>query len=932
MKRIILLSIGLIFSLFSIAQISTDPALPKATDEVVITFDASNSDLAGYTGDVYAHTGVTIEGEGRWQYVIESWGNNQTQPKLTRIGENLYELLITPSVIDYYGVPNGEKITEICLVIRSASSPYDQTEDLFIPIYESGLAVSISSPTVQPFFVDGSTNFDLQIDASDAISTTIKVDDVLIHTETDNPNSFNYTILAEASGTHEILVEATDGSSTVSDNFIYVSRAIGLMEPLPEGVEDGINYTGEQEITFVLHAPYKTSVYLFGSFNSWQPIAMSKTSDIADDPDLRYWVSVDGLTPGQEYVYQFIIDEELKIADPYTEKTLDPWNDKYISSTTYPNLIEYPVDILSGIASVVEIETDEYVWEATGFTPPAKEDLIIYELHIRDFVDDDYIMSVLDKLDYLETLGVNAIELMPINEFEGNDSWGYNPSFYFASDKAYGTKNNYKKFIDECHKRGIAVIIDMVLNHSYGQSPLVQMYFDDNAGEWGQPSAENPWYNEVSPNTAYSWGNDFDHESIYTKDFIDRVNRYWLEEFKVDGFRFDFTKGFTNTPGDGWAYDIHRINILKRMANEIWVVNPNAYVILEHFTDNNEERELAEYRSNEGMGMLIWGNVNHAYNEASMGWLSNSNFSSVSYKYRGWSVPHLVGYMESHDEERLMYKNITYGNSSNPGHDVKNLDVALQRQKLLGAFYFTVPGPKMIWQFGELGYDISIDYNGRTGRKPVKWDYFNVWGRRNLYNTWAELIALRKAFPTFRTTDFTTSFSGAGKKITLLHSEMDAVIVGNFDVYEQDITVTFPSTGIWYEYFSQTEVNVESTTQTFTINPGDYRMFTSEFIERDDYILGVNTNKAEPRINNVKVWPNPSRDRINISLLSEKFEEIEVSLYDISGRKVASLYKGYLNPGENTIEWINSNTITSGLYLISISSDSYKGIEKIVFQ
>lgn len=929
MKRIILFFIALFLSLISFAQITTDPALPKATDEVVITFDASGSDLAGYTGEVYAHTGVTIEGEGRWQYVIESWGNNATQPELTRIDDDLYELLITPSVIEFYDVPDGEKITEICIVFRSASSPYDQTVDLFIPIYESGLAVSISSPTEQPFFIDGSTNFDIQINASESVSTSITIDEVTIHTETISPNDFTYTIPAEASGTHEIIVEATDGSSTVSDNFIYVARSTGLVEALPEGVEDGINFTGEQEITFVLHAPYKSSVYLFGSFNSWQPIAMSKTSDIADDPDLRYWVSVDGLTPGEEYVYQFIIDEELKIADPYTEKTLDPWNDKYISSTTYPNLIEYPVDILSGIASVVEIETDEYVWEATGFTPPAKDELIIYELHIRDFVDDDYIVSVLEKLDYLETLGVNAIELMPINEFEGNDSWGYNPSFYFATDKAYGTKNNYKKFIDECHKRGIAVIIDMVLNHSYGQSPLVQMYFDSNAGEWGQPSPENPWYNEVSPNTAYSWGNDFNHESEYTKDFVDRVNRFWLEEFKVDGFRFDFTKGFTNTPGDGSAYDIYRINILKRMASEIWNVNPNAYVILEHFTANNEEKELAEYRNDEGLGMLIWGNVTHAYNEASMGWLANSNFSSVSYKYRGWNVPHLVGYMESHDEERMMYKNITYGNSSNPNHNVKELDVALQRQKLAGAFFFTIPGPKMIWQFGELGYDISIDYNGRTGRKPVKWDYFGVWGRRNLYNAWAELISLRKAYPTFTTNNYTTSLTGAGKTITLLHDEIDAVIVGNFDVTGQNILVTFPSTGVWYEYFSQTESNFESTSQTITLGPGEYRMFTSEFIERDDFILGTN-NETLPKRFDTKIWPNPATDRINIAIYSEKIESAEIILYDINGRALASVFKGNLTPGQNTIEWINTQNIKSGIYIVSISTGSYKDVKKIV--
>jgi 1,4-alpha-glucan branching enzyme len=92
----------------------------------------------------------------------------------------------------------------------------------------------------------------------------------------------------------------------------------------------------------------------------------------------------------------------------------------------------------------------------------------------------------------------------------------------------------------------MAVIIDMVLNHSYGQSPMVRLYWDN---QLSRPAANNPWYNTVSPNPVFSWGYDFNHESIHTKNFVDRVNKFWIKEFKVDGFRFDFTKGFTNTRG-----------------------------------------------------------------------------------------------------------------------------------------------------------------------------------------------------------------------------------------------------------------------------------------------------------------------------------------------------------------------------------------------
>src|SRR5690554_7605996 len=110
---------------------------------------------------------------------------------------------------------------------------------------------------------------------------------------------------------------------------------------------------------------------------------------------------------------------------------------------------------------------------------PEVDKLVVYELLIRYFTNNGDIKTVTDTLDYLQRLGVNAIELMPFNEFEGNDSWGYNPSFYFAADKAYGTLNDYKEFVDECHARGIAVLMDMVLNHSYGQSAFAQMYLED---------------------------------------------------------------------------------------------------------------------------------------------------------------------------------------------------------------------------------------------------------------------------------------------------------------------------------------------------------------------------------------------------------------------------------------------------------------------
>jgi 1,4-alpha-glucan branching enzyme len=157
---------------------------------------------------------------------------------------------------------------------------------------------------------------------------------------------------------------------------------------------------------------------------------MNKTPD-----GNKWWVQIDSLDPNTEYAYQFLVDGTLKVADPYSEKVLDPNNDGYISSTLYPGLKAYPAGQTSGIVSTMQANKPVYTWKNNNFVRPEKNNLVIYELLIRDFTTEHSYASTLQKLDYLTNLGINAIELMPVNEFEGNSSWGYNPSFYFAPDK-----------------------------------------------------------------------------------------------------------------------------------------------------------------------------------------------------------------------------------------------------------------------------------------------------------------------------------------------------------------------------------------------------------------------------------------------------------------------------------------------------------------
>ncbi|MEL6926527.1 MAG: alpha-amylase family glycosyl hydrolase, partial [Bacteroidota bacterium] len=376
---------------------------------------------------------------------------------------------------------------------------------------------------------------------------------------------------------------------------------------------------------------------------------------------------------------------------------------------------------------------------------------------------------------------------------------------------------------------------------------------------WLNPDAKHP----------FNVGYDFNHESSYTKSFVKQVSRYWIEEYHIDGFRFDLSKGFTqsNNPNDVGAWsrrDASRIAILKEYGDFIWNIDPNSLLILEHFADNNEEKELAEY------GFMLWGNHNHNFNEATMGYLSNSNFSGVIPAVRGWSEPYLVGFMESHDEERLMYKNLEFGNA-NGDYSVKDFSTAIDRQRLANTFYWLIPGPKMIWQFGELGYEFSINRcqngsvteNCRLDKKPIRWDYFQNDDRRSLYFHIQTMTALRDSLELGDANVTKQSLAGAIKRLELVKDQTTLLAVGNFAVTDQSTSIDFPADGLWYELFSGDSVMVENgAALAMDFAPGDFMLYANQNIE-------LTTSVNELTGVAVAVFPNPSQGTIHITSNSD---------------------------------------------------------------
>ncbi|HEX2934464.1 MAG TPA: alpha-amylase family glycosyl hydrolase [Bacteroidales bacterium] len=905
MKNLLVLFLFSFFLIeYTLSQVvTTNPYLPTDNKQVVITFDATqgNKGLMGSTGDVYAHTGVITDkstSASDWKYVKAGWTVNIAACKLTSLGSDKYQLTIGPSIREFYGVPATEKILKLAFVFRSADGSNKGLEssgsDIFASVYEDKLSVTFAKPSALFTFANLSENIPIEINAIEQDSIQLIADNSRLISTT--ASTLSYSLTATGTGTHMLIAKAFKNQQFVADTSYYITKTPVETASVPAGAIDGINYIDNQTATLVLFAPYKTSVYVVGDFNNWMP---DNNYQMKKDGD-RFWITLTNLTPGQEYRYQYLIDGTLLIADPYTEKTSDPL-DRYIGSDIYPGLLPYPAGKTSEITSVLQTGQTPYAWQSSNFSAPAKEKLVIYEILIRDFTEKHDIKTITDTIPYLKRLGINAIELMPFSEFEGNESWGYNPSFYFAPDKAYGTKNDYKAFIDACHQNGIAVIMDLVLNHSYSQSPLARMYMDGD-----KPSVQNPWYNRFHnmANLDAQWGFDFNHESIYTKKLVDSIAAFWMNEYRVDGFRFDFTKGFTNTPygTTSWAsdYDASRIAILKRIASEIWKRKANAYVIMEHLAVNLEETELANH------GIMLWGNMSGAYGEAASGLVTNnrSNFSDISYKQRGWNSANLVGYMESHDEERLMYKLITKGNSYGT-YNIKTPDTALRRVELAATFFLTVPGPKMIWQFGELGYDVSIDFDGRLSPKPIRWNYFDQPARNRLFSLFQYLIKLKKEEPLFSTSDFALNVTEPIKTIRLSLNGQHAMIVGNFDVTAKSTAVPFPAAGKWYDHFTGDSITLTTTDYEISLAPGEYHLFTSSKLAS---FPSVPTDAPVIETSAIRVYPNPFTDYI----LIETPENIrKISIYNMAGKLLKEQYGDFQKP-------INLSKLSTGVYLMTV--------------
>ncbi|WP_295231012.1 alpha-amylase family glycosyl hydrolase [uncultured Chryseobacterium sp.] len=926
--------------IFGQISYSITPNPFNETDQITLTVPGNQIDESAW--------GVTNNAIYIWTWSLDanyqnsqdcptngSWNNSNDLNKLNyNATTDTYSLTFTPTV--FY---NRTGIGRIGFLLKNKTGAH-QTSDNFVNVGVLSLSLTnpaanslTSVPSGNSVTVTGTTNV--------AATFQLKANGVVVHSTSAPSTSYSYTYTVTGDADMELI--ATQGSASKSAAFVVQVPRNVVSQAIPSWIRQGINYnpTDNTKVGLALYAPYKNFVHVIGSFNNWAVNDNYLMKRDTTNPDL-YWIELSGLTPQQLYTFQYRTNDLKKVADPYSPQILSSYDDQWISSTTYPGLPPFPSGQGFEVSAFKTGQT-AYNWQVTNFQRPSKDNLVVYELLLRDFTQEKNWQSLINKITYLKNLNINAIELMPIMEFDGNVSWGYNTSFHYALDKAYGTPEKFKEFVDLCHQNGIAVILDVAFNHATGRSPLVRLWNIDPDGDgYGDVAANNPYFNQVAKH-SYSVFNDFNHTSAATKYYVERCLQQWLTEYRIDGFRWDLTKGFTqnctaNDENCTNAYQQDRVDILKYYADKQWGIDPNSYMIFEHLGTDAEEQQWANYRIAEGKGVLMWNKQTDPYNQNTMGYKENSNYNRMNHTLHGFTNMSAVGYGESHDEERLMFKNLAYG-AANGSYDVKNLNTALERMKTFGATFFTIPGPKMIWQFGELGYEFSINRctdgtinnNCRTDEKPVAFTlgYDANANRKAVYNTWAQIINIRNSHPVFKSKTYTIESNnlsndpnGLITRIYVYDNLLTAgikniVVLANYNTTVQNVVPYFPYTGAWQNLMDNTVSNITSTTAPITLQPGEFRIF-------GNYAGSLSTDENTAHRLSLQVADNPVKNG-QAKFIYYKAKNAGIVIYDMSGKKMDSFK---LNQENGTYEF--KAAYPSGTYLVHLKADNGTAIQKMI--
>jgi len=490
----------------------------------------------------------------------------------------------------------------------------------------------------------------------------------------------------------------------------------------------GTTIKSDGTVTFALHAPEKKSVSVIGDFNNWSPDALPMTSD-----DEGTWTAVLELKPGT-YHYQYLIDGEMALADPYARDVL--WQDGEGQETWRPERA----------FSVLEIGETPFVWTATNYVRPSLDNLVVYEFHLEDFLGGaGGFTGMIDRLDYIKDLGFTAIGPMPVTEFTGSKSWGYNPSFHFAPETSYGTPNELKQLIDAAHQRGLAVIMDFVLNHMDQNSALFKLY--------GEDYDTSPYFHKFE---GENWGfPDIEQTNRVIRRYAADVIQYWLTEYRVDGIRYDATRftgwsGYNDWGASWFAFigrrtDLTSFHIAEHMPSDPELINQTDMDTTWHDYFRWRLRDMIEH------GYVDRNEIENIFNPVRIGFTNGLQ---------------RMAYVESHDEERVMYE-LKQRGFAGPERERRCITAT--------ALTLTVPGTVMIYsgqEFGEFTKKV-------VGENPIQWSLLESPSGQIIFDATKKLVKLRTSHPALQHGDITFLHQGQPEGMTAFRRDADqqAVIV-----------------------------------------------------------------------------------------------------------------------------------------------------------
>lgn len=440
----------------------------------------------------------------------------------------------------------------------------------------------------------------------------------------------------------------------------------------------GVTRHGD-DTEFRVWAPFASAVNLAGTVTGDKEITLKSEND-------GYWsVSIKGVEPGQNYVFL------ITTADGTVLTRNDP---RARQLTTSDN----------GASVIIDPYFD---WEGDAFTPVLPQQQVMYELHVGTFNRPDAatigtFSDTLEKLDYLKALGVNVIELMPVTSMAHSYGWGYAPNHIYSVENAYGGRHGLLTFVRECHKQGIAVILDVVYNHFSGETDLWQF---DGWSENGRGGIY--FYNDTRGDTP--WGGRPDYGRPEVRQFILDNVTMWLEEYHLDGLRVDSTIYMRNTEGhdNDPAHDIsHAWYLLQDITELAHKLNPNAIVVAE---DCANSAYLTKPRSESGCAFDAQWELGfpHALRDG-LGLRGGRTLAGVRYelerRYNGNAFEKVV-FSDSHDTAANGSVRLNEAASSGDAADKH----AREKTVLANTVILTAPGIPMFLQGQEFMQEGSFN-------------------------------------------------------------------------------------------------------------------------------------------------------------------------------------------------------------------------------